>query len=76
MGLRRKSRELALQFLFSHDFQEHPGSPAAVEAELELFCQIFDASTKALPYARHLIQGIAANATHFTSENQELFHHV
>ena len=62
MGLRRKSRELALQFLFSHDFQEHPGSPVAVEAELELFCQIFDASTKALPYARHLILGIAAHA--------------
>lgn len=60
MGLRRKSRELALQFLFSHDFQEHPGSREAVEAELELFTGIFDVSKKALPYGRQLILGIAA----------------
>ena len=59
MGLRRKSRELALQFLFSHDFQEQPGLPAAVEAELEVFCQTFDVSKKALPYGRQLILGIA-----------------
>ena len=59
MGLRRKSRELALQFLFSHDFQEHPGLPAAVEAELELFCHTFDVSKKALPYGRQLVLGIA-----------------
>jgi N utilization substance protein B len=61
MGLRRKSRELALQFLFSHDFQEHPGLPAAVEAELEVFCQTFDVSKKALPYGSQLILGIAGH---------------
>jgi transcription antitermination protein NusB len=58
MGLRRKSRELALQFLFSHDFQEHSGAPETVTVDLDMFCQIFDVGTKSLPYGRQLIQGI------------------
>lgn len=58
MGLRRKSREAALQFLFSHDFQERIGTPEAVAQDLELFCQSFEVGQKALPYARTLIEGI------------------
>ena len=58
MGLRRKSREIALQFLFAHDFQKNPGSRDAVAAELEKFRACFDAGKKALPYARTLIFGI------------------
>jgi len=58
MGLRRKSRELALQFLFSHDFQEFSDSPEAVALDFDLFCQAFDIGEKALPYGRQLIEGI------------------
>ncbi len=60
MGLRRKSREAALQFLFSRDFQERIGAPdpETVARDLELFCQSFDVGQKALPYARLLIEGI------------------
>jgi N utilization substance protein B len=58
MGLRRKSREMALQFLFSHDFQEGSGSPDTVETDLDVFCQIFDVGERSLPYGRQLIQGI------------------
>ncbi len=58
MGLRRKSREMALQFLFSHDFQEGSGSPETVATDLEMFCQIFDVGERSLPYGRQLIQGI------------------
>ncbi len=66
MGLRRKSRELALQFLFGRDFQQHSGEPgdleakleAELEVELERFCESFDAGEKALPYAKQLLAGI------------------
>jgi|SRR5665647_480619 len=58
MGLRRKSREMALQFLFSHDFQECSGSPDTVATDLDMFCQIFDVGVRSLSYGRQLIQGI------------------
>jgi len=58
MGLRRKSRELALQFLFSHDFQELSDSPEAVAADFDLFCQTFDVGAKSMAYGRRLIEGI------------------
>lgn len=58
MGLRRKSREMALQFLFSHDFQEGSGSPDTIATDLDMFCQIYDVGERALPYGRQLIQGI------------------
>lgn len=59
MGLRRKSRELALQFLFGHDFQEHSLEPATVSEELRRFCDCFDAGEKALPYTELLLAGIS-----------------
>jgi N utilization substance protein B len=58
MGLRRKSREIALQFFFAHDFQERSCEMDILQAELDKFCVSFDAAKKALPYARHLITGI------------------
>jgi len=59
MGLRRKSRELALQFLFGHDFQQNSFEPATVSKELERFCDCFDAGEKALPYTELLLAGIS-----------------
>ena len=58
MGLRRKSREIALQFLFGHDFQQQAGDPSTLSKELEKFCACFDAGAKAFPYAKQLITGI------------------
>ncbi|MGI6638015.1 MAG: transcription antitermination factor NusB [Desulfobulbus sp.] len=59
MGLRRKSRELALQFLFSFDMQGRmEASPAEQEAAFAEFCQNFTASNPALPYARALVEGV------------------
>ena len=58
MGLRRKSREIALQFLFGHDFQERSCDTEALQAELDEFCACFDANKKALAYASRLILGI------------------
>jgi len=59
MGLRRKSRELALQFLFSHDFLEQKTTPETVATDLEMFCQTFDFSKNSLPYSQQLILGIS-----------------
>ena len=59
MGLRRKSREIALQFLFGHDFQEQPNDTESLGLELQRFCDCFEAGEKALPYARELILGIS-----------------
>jgi N utilization substance protein B len=61
MGLRRKSREIALQFFFAHDFQERSCEMAVLQAELDEFCASFDAGRKALPFARCLIEGICAH---------------
>lgn len=58
MGLRRKSRELALQFLFSHDFQGRSCVPEDVAKDLDVFCSVFDTGKKALPYGRQLIAGL------------------
>jgi len=58
MGLRRKSREVALQFLFSHDFQECARTPESLTRDLDLFCHSFEVGQKAMPYSRVLIEGI------------------
>ncbi len=58
MGLRRKSRELALQFLYGHDFQGQSCEPEKIEQWLEVFCDVFEADEKTLPYCRDLIFGI------------------
>ena len=61
MGLRRKARVIALQFLFGHDFTASPDEAAAVEHELEKFCTSFETGRKAIPYARRLITGICTH---------------
>jgi N utilization substance protein B len=58
MGLRRKSREIALQFLFSHDFQARSCEPGPLQAEFDEFCRCFDTGKKSLAYARLLVLGI------------------
>lgn len=49
---------MALQFLFSHDFQERASVPESVARDLELFCHSFEVGEKALPYGRKLVEGI------------------
>ncbi|QQG65704.1 transcription antitermination factor NusB [Desulfobulbus oligotrophicus] len=61
MGLRRKSRELALQFLFSHDFQKRVLAAESLASDLDFFCRSFDITQKAVPYGRQLIEGISAH---------------
>lgn len=61
MGLRRKGREFALQFLFGHDFQEHSSAPEDVQQELMLFRQNFDVEEKSAAFGEDLIRGICAH---------------
>lgn len=49
---------MALQFLFSHDFQERASVPESVARDLELFCHSFEVGEKAMPYGRKLVEGI------------------
>jgi transcription antitermination protein NusB len=72
MGLRRKSREIALQFLFGQDIKGFPPDRETVEMELERFCSNFTAAKKAFPYARQLIEGICA---HRAAIDQQLVLH-
>ncbi|MDD2464126.1 MAG: transcription antitermination factor NusB [Desulfobulbus sp.] len=61
MGLRRKSREFALQFLFGHDFQGRSCAPEEVARDIDVFCQFFDVEEKSLVYGKELIIGICTN---------------
>ncbi|WP_028580567.1 transcription antitermination factor NusB [Desulfogranum japonicum] len=61
MGLRRKSREFALQFLFSHDFQGRGYVPGEIDSLVEEFCQLYEVSPKAVNYGKDLLQGIMEN---------------
>jgi N utilization substance protein B len=56
--MRRKSREIALQFFFSHDFQDRPCDRDALEVEFTEFCNSFETCRKSLDYARRLVDGI------------------
>ncbi len=75
MGLRRKSREMALQFLFGHDFQQHAADPESVIKEFEQFCANFDTNAKALPYSRALITGICEHIEKIDPLVKTLSHH-
>jgi transcription antitermination protein NusB len=61
MGLRRKSRELALQFLYGQDMQKDFCGQDVLEAKLNEFCTCFQADSKSLPYARQIISGLCAH---------------
>ncbi len=59
MGIRRKARELALQFLFQRDFQQAGSRCNSLANELDLFSCCFEVSNKSMPYASLLISGIS-----------------
>jgi len=61
MGLRRKSRELALQFLYGHDFQGRSCAPDALLEDFDVFTQVFETKEKTLPYAKRLVEGVCAH---------------
>ncbi|PIE59136.1 MAG: transcription antitermination factor NusB [Desulfobulbus propionicus] len=58
MGLRRKSRELALQFLFGHDLQGRFSDPDCVAQALDVFGQCFEVENKPFDHAKYLITGL------------------
>ena len=58
MGIRRKAREIALQFLFQRDFQGTGEECDTLADELEVFGQCFEVRKKSLPYALQLLNGI------------------
>ena len=58
MGLRRKSRELALQFLYGHDVQEGACGEEELLSRVNEFFISFQADAKSVPYAEQLIVGI------------------
>ena len=53
MGIRRKSRELALQALFQGEMAEQKGL-----LDFEEFCAHFQVNKKAIPYAKRLLDGV------------------
>ncbi len=53
MGIRRKSRELALQALYEEEF-----AGQARLLDFEEFCTHFQANKKAIPYAKTLLDGV------------------
>lgn len=60
MGVRRKAREAALQFLFQEDFKfEKEGHREEDLVErFDAFCTLYQVNRKARPYALELLQGI------------------
>ncbi len=61
MGVRRKSREAVLQFLFQDDFKGfEEGYDQNISSRFEDFCSLYDVQKKARPYAVELLQGVYA----------------
>lgn len=59
MGVRRKSREAALQFLFQEDFKLDAGHLGENLIErFDAFCTLYQVNRKARPYAQELLQGL------------------
>jgi len=59
MGVRRKSREAVLQFLFQDDFKGfEAGSQNNLEQRFVDFCSLYDVQKKARPYAVELLEGV------------------
>lgn len=59
MGVRRKSREAALQFLFQEDFKLEGGHMEENLIErFDAFCTLYQVNRKARPYAQDLLQGV------------------
>ncbi|MEA3469562.1 MAG: transcription antitermination factor NusB [Thermodesulfobacteriota bacterium] len=59
MGVRRKSREAVLQFLFQDDFKGFElGSDKDLAQRFVDFCSLYDVQKKARPYAVELLEGV------------------
>lgn len=59
MGVRRKSREAVLQFLFQDDFKGfEDGATQNLSDRFIDFCSLYDVQKKARPYAVELLEGI------------------
>lgn len=59
MGVRRKSREAVLQFLFQDDFKGFEvGSDQNLAPRFADFCTLYDVQKKARPYAVELLVGV------------------
>ncbi len=59
MGVRRKSREAALQFLFQEDFKLENGHlEENIVERFDTFCTLYQVNKKARPYAQELLDGI------------------
>lgn len=59
MGVRRKSREAVLQFLFQDDFKGfEAGSEKQLEQRFADFCSLYDVQKKARSYAVELLEGV------------------
>jgi transcription antitermination protein NusB len=62
MGLRRKAREAALQFLFQEDFSSiNPLSTEGLEERFEQFCSLYQVNRKARDYTLRLLQQTLQN---------------
>ncbi len=70
MGIRRISREAALQFLYQEDFTITEGQEFGYDLEerFELFCTLFQVNKKARPYALQLLKGISSSLDEVDNE--------
>ncbi|CAK8723512.1 Transcription antitermination protein NusB [Candidatus Electrothrix laxa] len=76
MGLRRKSRELALQFFYGHDLQERPATESSLlHNEVENFHTCFKSDRKAHHYAEQLINGICTRRQEIDTALADCSHH-
>lgn len=66
MGLRRRSRELALQFLFQNEFDRKTSATAAVRS----FAEHFDVEKDVVDYAGLIVEGITERSEEIDREIQ------
>ncbi|TKB08751.1 transcription antitermination factor NusB [Desulforhopalus sp. IMCC35007] len=70
MGIRRISRETALQFLYQEDFTITQGQEFGYDLEerFDLFCTLFQVNKKAKSYALSLLKGICPRLDEIDSQ--------
>ena len=61
MGIRRKARESALQFLFQDDFANVDDRGKQLVVRFDLFCNLYQVNRKARSYTFELLEGILNN---------------
>jgi transcription antitermination protein NusB len=67
MGIRRKARESALQFLFQEDFSSKEMLRGDLTERFDLFCNLYQVNRKARPYILELLRGIQQNRDNLDS---------